>query len=434
MTADGPDLNELGAADVVSGIRDGTFTAAEVTRACLARIDARDGEVRAWVHLDPDHALDQATTADQWQRAGSTLGPLHGVPIGIKDIFDTSDYLTEWGSPICAGRQPTRDSTVVARLRDAGAVILGKTVTAEFAAWRPGPTRNPHDLTRTPGGSSSGSAAAVADAMVPVAVGSQTEGSTIRPASYCGVVGFKPTYGTVPLDGVMPLSSPLDHVGLFARSVDDIALAAQGLLPAAADLSSASLESAPRVGFVRTPFWDQATPELRRSLEAFAAICDLPSVELPDQFEDALDVVDCIYCAGNAAAFADLYRTAADRIYDRHRADIERGQRITSDQLARAEDKQQALIGSLDGLLSEFDALATPATTGVAGSADTTGEPLFNGMWTLCGNPVVTLPLLTGESGLPIGVQLVGRRGDDGELFRVAAHITDSFDITRISG
>ena len=329
----GPAASELSATAVASGIRDGEFSAEDVTRSCLDRIGARESDVGAWVNLDPDHALDQARAADERQRAGTRLGPLHGVPVGVKDIFDTTDFPTEWGSPICFGRQPIEDSAVVNRLRSAGAVILGKTVTSEFAAWRPGPTRNPHDLTRTPGGSSSGSAAAVADKMVPLAVGSQTEGSTIRPASYCGVVGFKPSFGAISRRGVMRLSPSLDHVGLFSRSVADIWLLAGALFRAGRELVAEARGAPIRLGFVPSPFWDHATRELRDSFERYAEAARLPRVDLPPGFEDARTVRDRISSAEIAVEFGELHGRAADRLDDLFRRTIERGQAITHDEL-----------------------------------------------------------------------------------------------------
>src|SRR5262245_24672672 len=208
-------LCSLSLAAAAADIRDGRITSAELVGDCLERIKAVDGQIEAWAFLDPDHALRQAKAADEHRRHGKALGPLHGVPIGIKDIFDTGDMPTELGSPLWAGRTPRRDATAVARLRSAGAVIMGKTVTTEYAYYTPGKTRNPHDPKRTPGGSSSGSAAAVAASMVPGAIGSQTNGSVIRPAAFCGVVGFKPTHGLIPRSGALMLSRTLDHVGLF---------------------------------------------------------------------------------------------------------------------------------------------------------------------------------------------------------------------------
>src|SRR6185503_18165515 len=224
------DLHLLGACEAARLIREGAVTSVDLVQACLARVREVDGQVQAWAHLDPEYALAQARAADEHRASGQTIGALHGVPVGLKDIIDTADMPTENGSVLHAGRTPSRDATVVSRLRAAGAVILGKTVTTEFAYFSPGKTRNPHNVEHTPGGSSSGSAAAVGAEMVPLAIGSQTNGSTIRPAAYCGAVGFKPTHGLISRYRALALSRTLDHVGLFARSIADIALLAEQLV------------------------------------------------------------------------------------------------------------------------------------------------------------------------------------------------------------
>ena len=223
-------LHWLSAAEAAGMIRDGVISSVQLVEACLARVRDVDGQIQAWAFLDPEHALAQARAADEFRLSGQPTGPLHGVPVGIKDIIDTADMPTENGSVLHAGRTPSRDATVVSLLRGAGAVIMGKTVTTEFATRTPGKTRNPHNPAHTPGGSSSGSAAAVAAGMVPLALGSQTTGSTIRPASYCGVYGFKPTHGLVPRHGMFQLSRTLDHVGLFTRSLEDVALLLEQLV------------------------------------------------------------------------------------------------------------------------------------------------------------------------------------------------------------
>ena len=222
-------LHWLSASEAARLIREGAISSKQMVEACLARVREADGQIQAWAFLDPDHALAQARAADELRLSGRPVGPLHGVPVGVKDIFDTADMPTENGSVLHAGRTPSRDATVVAMLRGAGAVIMGKTVTTEYAFLAPGKTRNPYNPDHTPGGSSSGSAAAVAAGMVPLAIGSQTNGSTIRPAAFCGVLGFKPTHGLIPRHGILTLSRTLDHVGLFARTIEDIALLAEQL-------------------------------------------------------------------------------------------------------------------------------------------------------------------------------------------------------------
>src|SRR5664279_6559771 len=296
-------LTTLSAAQAAAEIARGAISAEAFTRACLDRIAAIDGQVQAFVHLDPEYAIAQARVLDERRRNGQPIGPLHGVPVGIKDIFDTADFPTECGSPLLKGRRPTCDCAAVARLRAAGAVIIGKTVTTECAYFHPGPTRNPHDHERTPGGSSSGSAAAVAADMVPLAIGSQTNGSVIRPASFCGVYGVKPTHGTISRRGAMILSLALDHVGVFARTLADAALILEVLAgydeydvdtrPVAAPHFLKTLAeqppSPPRLAFVRTPVWEKADAEARVAFEAFAKrLGDIVRpVELPEPFAAA---------------------------------------------------------------------------------------------------------------------------------------------------
>src|SRR5471032_115967 len=278
------DMSALTASQAAAEIARGVMSAEEYTAACLKRIEVVEGEVQAFIHLDPEHALAQARALDERRRSGQPIGPLHGVPVGIKDIFDTADYKTECGSPLHKGRQPARDCAAVARLRAAGAVVIGKTVTTEFAYFHPGKTRNPRDLTRTPGGSSSGSAAAVAAGMVPLAIGSQTNGSMIRPAAFCGVFGVKPSHGLISRAGALMLSRTLDHVGAFARSIDDLALILECLAghdsadpdskPFAAPAFRAAAAEPPPLppsfAFVRTPMWDKADADARSALEDLA--------------------------------------------------------------------------------------------------------------------------------------------------------------------
>ncbi|MBT3306245.1 MAG: amidase, partial [Alphaproteobacteria bacterium] len=277
-----------------------------MTRACLARIASREETVGAWAFLKEEPALDQARALDARKLAGEPLGPLHGLPVGIKDIIDTNDMPTECGSAMYGGRRPLEDSTVAALLRQAGAVILGKTVTTEMALSAPGKTTNPHDPKRTPGGSSSGSAAAMADHMVPLAVGSQTGGSMIRPASFCGVFGFKPTFGSISRRGVSLLARRLDHIGVYGRSVDDLALIGDALMvpdpgdwdmvakPEQGLVSSLATESseAPRFAFVRGPVWDRAESEMAAAFEDF--IKDLGGVVKEVELEGVFaDIVEC---------------------------------------------------------------------------------------------------------------------------------------------
>src|SRR5215468_4471909 len=309
-------LTALTATEAAAEIARGAVSAEDYVRACLDRIEALDGEIKAFAHLDREHALAQARALDERRAQRHSIGPLHGIPVAIKDIIDTVDYPTEFGSPIGSGRRPRHDATVVAKLRAAGAVIIGKSVTTEFAYYHPGPTRNPHDHAHTPGGSSSGSAAAVAAGMVPLALGSQTNGSVIRPAAFCGVFAVKPSHGLVSRAGVLALSRKLDHIGAFARSLEDLALILEVIAGhdpadpdtepfAAADFRALAREPPPlppRFAFVRTPMWDKADGEAKAAFEELASALGgaIEDVDLPQSFAQAWEVHRTIMAADMA--------------------------------------------------------------------------------------------------------------------------------------
>ncbi len=417
--------------------RRGELTSGAYTEACLARIAATEPMIGAWTFLDPERALDQARAADAARSAGRPLGPLHGVPVGVKDIIDTADMPTENGTPLHAGRRPAEDAAVVTFLRQAGAIILGKTVTTELAVYFPGKTRNPRNPGHTPGGSSSGSAAAVAAGMVPLAIGSQTNGSVIRPAAYCGVVGYKPTFGRVSRYGVLRQSPPLDQLGFFAETLEDAALLAEPLMafdprdpamrpggqPELVETLRHDLQGPPRLGFVKSAYWDQAAPDAQTAFGSLVRRLggQVEEVALPAAFAEAAAIHRTIMEADLAASFAAEYARGADRLSDTLRAMIERGQQTVPADYQRALAQAADLKSALDGLLAPFDAWITPATTGEAPAGlASTGSPIFCTTWTLCGVPAVTLPLLVGAIGLPLGVQVVARSGDDAPLFRTA--------------
>jgi Asp-tRNA(Asn)/Glu-tRNA(Gln) amidotransferase A subunit family amidase len=392
--------------------------------------------VQAWTFLDRDHAMRQAEALDEHRRAGRATGPLHGVPVGIKDIFDTHDMPTEFGSPLWAGRTPRDDAAAVARLRAAGAVILGKTVTTEYAYFQPGKTRNPHDPARTPGGSSSGSAAAVAAYMVPGAIGSQTNGSVIRPAAYCGVVGFKPTHGLIPRTGALMLSRALDHVGIMARSVQDAALLAEAMAgfdaedpdtrpiarPPLAAMAVSDPPLPPRFAFMKTPAWKYAEAVMQ---DAFAELVDTlvetaEEVEMGQSFENVADLHKTVMESEMAHNFRRDYAQGRDKLSKQLCALIERGRGYTAFDYQAALGQAATLNEGLESVFDEYDAILTPAAPGEAPVGEATGNPIFCTMWTFLGTPAVTLPLLRSEAGLPLGVQLVGRRGGDARLLRTA--------------
>lgn len=429
-------------------IREGVVTSVEVVQACLARVREVDGRVQAWAFLDPEHALAQARAADEHRLSGQAIGALHGVPVGLKDIIDTADMPTENGSVLHAGRTPSRDASVVARLRAAGAVILGKTVTTEFATRTPGKTRNPHDPAHTPGGSSSGSAAAVAAGMVPLALGSQTTGSTIRPASYCGAYGFKPTHGLIPRHGMFQLSRTLDHVGLFARNVEDIAL----LLEELAAHDERDPDSRPRArvpyravaaeeppltpmfAFVKTSLWDRVDADAREAFaELVAHLGDrVEELELVTPSDEMLEWQRAIGGAEIAINLRREWDKGRDKLSPALRARIEQGREVRAVDYLRALGRIPELNASLTELFEQrYDAILTPAAFGTAPKGlESTGDPAFCALWTLCGMPALNVPLMQGANGLPLGVQLVGARHRDAQLLRTArwlvTHLSDA--------
>lgn len=419
------ELIRISAAGLAERLRRREIRAADVVAAHLERIRERERTIHAWAAIDAERALEHARALDR----GPVGGPLHGLPVGVKDVIDTAALPTELGSPIFRGRRPVADAACVAALERAGAIVLGKTVTTELATFRPAGTANPRNRAHSPGGSSSGSAAAVADLMVPLALGTQTFGSVIRPASYCGIVGYKPTFGVIPREGAKLLAQSLDTIGVFARSVADAALAAGAAAGRAEPSAFRPFDTAPRIGLCKTHEWREvddagrtAFDEASRLLsEAGAAVVD---VELPAPF------------AGLGAACEDIYgyelsrNLAAERaehgalLSERLRAAIDEGARVSSGRYESAQRLAQECRASLPALLRDIDVLLTPSTTGEAPAGlETTGSPIMNRAWTLLHVPAVNVPALCGPSGLPIGLQVIGRFGDDGRTLAAAAWI-----------
>jgi len=426
------------ASEAARKIQQGLLTSEELVQSCLERIRDVEPKVQAWTFLDEDHALAQARAADARKRSGEPIGPLHGLPVGLKDIIDTADMPTENGCALHKGRTPRADAAVVSMLRAAGAVILGKTVSTECAYYSPGKTRNPWNPEHTPGGSSSGSAAAVAASMVPLALGSQTNGSVIRPAAFCGVFGFKPTHGLIPRSGILQLSRTLDHVGLFARSLDDIALLAEELAGYHEDdpdtrprsrvpfqqISREEPPIEPMLAFIKTPHWDRVDPEAK---DAFGELVEAlgERVEEVDLFPSAAAAWDwhkTIMEVDMAASFEREWEQGRDRLSPQLRTLIERGREVRAVDYKRALGAVAPVVASLDELfLERYDAILTPAAPGVAPKGlGSTGDPRFCTLWTLLGMPALSLPLMQGAGGLPLGAQLVGRRGFDARLMRTA--------------
>ena len=414
-------LHELTGVEAAQAIAAGTITSEALVTACLERITAREASIGAWEYLDHEAALAQARARDH----SPAQGPLHGVPVGIKDLIDTADMPTCYGSPIYARHQPAWDAASVALLRAAGAVILGKTVTTEFAMFTPGKTANPHNLAHTPGGSSSGSAAAVADMMVPLALGTQTAGSIIRPASFCGVVGYKPTHGQFPVAGIKALSQTLDTLGGLARSVADVALLRAVLLGGPAQLPG--LERPPRLGLCRTPQWPLATAASRDALESAgqqlgAAGAEVRELALPAAFESLAAAQETIQIFEGARCCAHELTAHRDQLSAKLLELLAPAEGLTYAAYAAALALADTCRLQLEAIFTDYDALLVPSAPGEAPEGlEATGNPIFNRMWTLLHTPAVTLPSHTGAHGLPVGVQVIGPLGMDDRLLAIAA-------------
>ena len=433
----GPHHN-LTAVEAVAAITSGRLSSEALVTSCLDRIAATDDTLKAWVHLDAEQALSQAREADRIRKAGRATGALHGVPVGLKDIIDTADMPTERGSPIFAGRQPSADAAIVERLREAGAVIMGKTKTTEMAYAHPTDTTNPHDPARTPGGSSSGSAAAVAACQIPLAIGSQTAGSVIRPASFCGTYGFKPTRGVISRRGVLQTSQTLDHLGVFARTLGDAALLADAIgaydpadpasfaRPRPAMLAGAGAEApvAPDLCWFDMPFHDLLDADARAGFEALVGELGGRVERLPvsDTLAGLIDVQVTIHEYEFCQHMAGVIETRFGELSETLQPIVRRGQAISDAQYQDALAVRDSAIAFFAKHFVDYDAVLAPAATGEAPLlGNGTGDPVFCRTWTLMGLPSVTLPLLVGEHGLPIGVQLIGAAEQDDRLLRTAA-------------
>jgi amidase len=418
-------LAVLGAAATLDRLRRGDVTAEALVEACLARIAEEDPRLGAFEHVDPRLALAAARRIDGMREKP----PLAGLPVAVKDIFDTADLPTERGSEAFRGRRPARDAGVVARLRAAGAVIVGKTVTTELAFYRPGKTVNPHDATRTPGGSSSGSAAAVAAGLVPAAIGTQTAGSIIRPASFCGVVGFKPTFGAVPMDGVSPFAPSLDTFGLFLRDLEALPL----LLEAAGvAVAAPPPRRPPRLALCRTEQWPLAEPSTQAAVEDAAARlaragAPVEELDLGPEFAGLADAQRTIMAAEGARTLREIRARHAPLLSAVLLDFLAEGERVTPEREAAARAQAERCRARLPGVFARFDALLTPAALGEApvGLAST-GDPAFDRIWTLLGTPCASLPLARGPAGLPVGVQVVGAPAADGALVAACAWIVEA--------
>ena len=417
----------LSACDAAEQLAQRTLRAEDLVRDCLARIDAREPQVQAWTHVARDAALARAKALDQ----GTHQGLLHGLPIAVKDLIATVDMPTAYGSPIYAGHQPALDATCVALARAAGAVVMGKTVTTEFATFQPNQTRNPHNLAHTPGGSSSGSAAAVADGMVPLALGTQTAGSLSRPASYCGIVAFKPSFGGINRAGVKPLSDTLDTVGTMARTVPDVALFAAALSGRSSWLVrplDQHVSRPLRVGLCHTYEWPQALPETQAAMQHAADAIQantamvLRDVRLPVDYQQLVQAQTHIQLAEQAQCFSFERLSHWAQLSPRLQGIVQAGLAVTPEQYDQAQAVVAQCRAQLADVFQDVDVLLAPSAAGAAPEGlDNTGDPLFCRIWTVLHTPTVNIPAGLAPSGLPVGLQVVGPVGADA-LTLAAAH------------
>lgn len=412
------------ASELARALERGDATVESAARGCLDRIAAAEPRVRAWAHIDPDLVLAGARGLDA--APPRSRGALHGIPLGVKDIFDTFDQPTAYGSPIYDGHRPRADAASVSLARQRGMLVLGKLVSTEFAAWRPGPTTNPHDPTRTPGGSSSGSAAAVAAGMVPVAFATQTTGSIVRPAAFCGIVGYKPTHGTLPCVGVKAISESFDTVGVMARTVEDAALVVGSLSGRPLDLPGRL--PAPRLGICLTPAWHAALPETEALFDSLPRVLTkagarVREIALPAPFEGLAEAQHRVWTYEIARCLADEHRRSPELISERLGSMLGEG---SSMPLARYEEALRLVRdcrAALPAVFGGLDALVTPSAPGEAPPVATTGDPVFNRAWSALGTPALNVPAGAGPSGLPLGVQVVGLPGDDARTLACAAWV-----------
>ena len=431
------EIYELGVAESAKQIREGALSAVKLAEVLLTRIEAHS-ELKAWVSLDRDAVLAAAQTCDAAQRKGEGKGALHGVPVGLKDIYCTAGIPTTACSKVYANHVPDEDATTVVRLKAAGAIILGKTVTTEFACSDPSPTINPWNAAHTPGGSSSGSAVAVAARHCAVAFGSQTRGSVLRPAAYNGVVGLKPTFGRVSRRGVIPVSWSLDHVGWMTRSVEDAALMLQVMAgadrgdpvcvtdPVPDYLTELDQGSPPRIGLLKDFFFDNADVETREHIESVSEVlasagAELVTLSLPGSFAASMEDQIVIMAVEAATFHEPMYRQRANDYGPMLRDLIERGLATDGLTYSRALERRLAFTADARRLAAAVDVLMTPSTpTPALADVTNTGDTLFQGPWTACGLPTITLPTGLAASGLPLGIQLAADSFDESGLLQHA--------------
>jgi Asp-tRNA(Asn)/Glu-tRNA(Gln) amidotransferase A subunit family amidase len=437
-------VHELTGSEIVDLLSQGKTSVSELYEKLLKFVTEADKEIKAFCHID-DKVLElHARHLDDSRKFGEALGPLFGLPVGVKDIIDTIDLRTEFGSPIYAGRYAAGDATIIRRLRAAGAVVFGKTKTTEFATMKPTDTRNPHNLEHTPGGSSAGSAAAVAAGMVPVAIGTQTNGSVLRPASFCGVYGFKPTRGLVPRTGTFEQSPSLDQIGVFARTVEDIAMVCEVIggddgfdestkaVPPLRFMQTCVSEPpiTPKFVFVKTPWWDQVEPEAQEAYMSLVEhLSDCVEVHaLPDIVTKTIDWHFKVNHAELAFAMQRELATGADQLSEGIKAQIEAGAKISVVDYLVAKERIPHTTFAFDEYFDRYDAILCPAALGGAPKGlETTGNPIMQTVWSFAGLPAISLPMLRLSNGLPLGVQAVGAYKNDARLLRSVRWLMQKF-------
>lgn len=416
------ELNTLSAAEAARKIADGEITSEALVQSCLDRIEQRDPDVRAWAYLDGEAALQESRQKDRQ----SAMGPLHGVPVAIKDVIDTMDMPTAYGSPVYKDYTPDEDADCVRKLKEAGAIILGKTVTTEFATYHPGPTRNPHNLSHSPGGSSSGSAAAVADFQVPLTLGTQTAGSVIRPASYCGIIGFKPSFGRYDVRGMKDTAPHLDTLGGFARGVEDMELLDRVLTSDDTGQGEGGVGTPLTIGVCKTSVWDHAATEMKETLAVTSrnlaqSGAEVVDFNFPVSFDALIKAQKTIHAREAARCFGDLVAAHPTEVSPAFKVFIAQGDAVSEDQYQDSLGRQREAKQVLSSLMKTVDVLLTPGASGAAPKGiEATGDPIFNRLWTLLGVPCLGFSSGVGALGLPLGLQVVGAAGQDRKLLQQA--------------
>jgi len=422
------DLINLSASQAANLIKTKEISSVELTQACLDRINDKNERVGAFKFFDPEYSLRQAHEADSIP----AISNLHGVPFGVKDVIDTADFPTERGTPIHKGRQPSADATCVKLMRKSGAILLGKVVTTEYAMFTPNETRNPLNLAHTAGGSSSGTGAAVADKMVPIAFGNQTAGSLIRPAAFCGIYGLKPTHGTTDGTGILPLQPYFDTLGYMARSIEDLQRF-YGIVTEKNQTTVWPKDKTPKIGFCETHQWTFAQQEtkdmLNQAAKQFEALgAEVRTLSLPNHYADIVDLHRLILYRGISQSLAEDYQSVSNLMSEGLLNVIQEGMSHSEENYQKARQKAEKLRANADEIFGNLDAIICPSAPGEAPEGTNTGSPIFQVTWTLLGVPCINLPCGLGPKGLPVGVQLIGRKYNDAALLALADHLMSNFE------